>query len=82
MIVVYIVRARGLRSLKLKLSPWFSVYLVPFFGLWLLNLGLGGDFGRLVAELAFIQLASVSKKGGGMRCVLHFIVFSGGQLFR
>jgi len=52
--IVYILRARELSRLEWKLSPVFSVQLVPFASLWVLNLFLGNDSGRLLAGLPII----------------------------
>ena len=54
MSAVYLIRARGLSKLELTLSPLFNVQLVPFFALWVLNLGFGNDSGRLLAGLPII----------------------------
>jgi hypothetical protein len=51
---VYLIRARGLSKLELTLSPLFSIQLIPFFALWVLNLGFGNDSGRLLAGLPII----------------------------
>ena len=52
--VVYLLRAHELSKLKYKLSPVFSVQLVPFASLWVLNILIGNDSGRLLAELPII----------------------------
>jgi len=49
--VVYLLRARELSKLELKLAPVFSVQLIPFASLWVLNLLIGNDSGRLLAGL-------------------------------
>ncbi len=54
MSVVYVIRARGLSNLELTLSPFFSVQLVPFLSLWILNFGFGNETGRLLAGLPII----------------------------
>ena len=54
MSVLFLIRARGLSKLELTLSPLFSVQLIPFFALWVLNLGFGNDSGRLLAGLPII----------------------------
>jgi len=54
MSVLFIIRARGLSKLELTLSPFFSVQLVPFFALWVFNLGFGNDSGRLLAGLPIV----------------------------
>jgi hypothetical protein len=52
--VVYLLRARELTKFELKLSPVFSVQLIPFASLWILNLLIGNDSGRLLAGLPII----------------------------
>jgi hypothetical protein len=52
--IVYILRARELARLEWKLSPVFSVQLVPFVSLWVLNIYLGNDSGRLLTMLPVI----------------------------
>lgn len=52
--VVYLLRAHELSKLEWKLSPVFSVQLVPFASLWVLNLLIGNDSGRLLAGLPII----------------------------
>jgi len=52
--VVYFLRARELSGLELKLRIAFSVQLVPFASLWVFNLSLGNDSGRLLTELPII----------------------------
>jgi hypothetical protein len=52
--VVYLFRAQGQSKLELKLSPVFSLQLIPFASLWILNLFLGNDSGRLLAGLPII----------------------------
>jgi hypothetical protein len=52
--IVYLLRARELSKLELKLGPVFSVQLVPFATLWALNLFIGNDSGRLLAGLPII----------------------------
>src|SRR4030042_1126978 len=52
--VVYMLRARELSKLELKLAPVFSVQLIPFASLWVLNLLIGNDSGRLLAGLPII----------------------------
>jgi hypothetical protein len=51
---VYLLRARELSKLEWKLSPVFSVQLVPFVSLWVLNVLIGNDSGRLLAGLPII----------------------------
>jgi hypothetical protein len=52
--VVYLLRAQELTKLEWKLSPVFSVQLVPFTSLWVLNLLIGNDSGRLLTGLPII----------------------------
>jgi hypothetical protein len=52
--VVYLLRARELSKFEFKLRIAFSAQLVPFVSLWILNLLLGNDFGRLIAGLPII----------------------------
>ena len=52
--VVYLLRARELTKFEWKLSPVFSLQLVPFTSLWVLNLLIGNDSGRLLAGLPII----------------------------
>ena len=52
--IIYLLRARELSRLELKLRIAFSVQLVPFASLWILNLLIGNDSGRLLAELPII----------------------------
>jgi hypothetical protein len=52
--VVYLLRARELTKFEWKLSPVFSLQLVPFTSLWVLNLLIGNDPSRLLAGLPII----------------------------
>jgi len=52
--IVYILRARELSRLEWKLRIAFSVHLIPFASLWVLNLYFGNDSGRLLAGLPII----------------------------
>jgi len=54
LIVVYLLRARQLEAMEWKLSLPFSLQLVPFALLWIVNLLIGNDSGRLVVELPII----------------------------
>ncbi len=47
---VYLLRAHELSKLEYKLRIAFSVQLVPFASLWILNLLIGNDSGRLIAD--------------------------------
>jgi len=52
--VVYLLRARELSKFELKLRIAFSIQLIPFASLWILNLLVGNDSGRLLAGLPII----------------------------
>jgi hypothetical protein len=52
--VVYFLRARGLSKVEFNLRIAFSAQLVPFASLWILNLLIGNDSGRLIAGLPII----------------------------
>ncbi|TSA57053.1 hypothetical protein D4R42_02375 [bacterium] len=52
--IVYILRARELSNLEWKLRLAFSVQLIPFVSLWVLNLLIGNDSGRLLVGLPII----------------------------
>ncbi len=52
--VVYVLRARELSRWEWKLRIAFSVQLVPFTSLWVVNLLIGNDSGRLLAGLPII----------------------------
>jgi hypothetical protein len=52
--VVYVLRARELSKLEWKLRIAFSVQLVPFVSLWVVNLLIGNDSGRPLAGLPII----------------------------
>ena len=52
--IVYLLRARELSQVELKLRIAFSVQLVPFASLWILNFLIGNDSGRLLAGLPII----------------------------
>ena len=54
LIVVYLLRARQLEEMEWKLSIPFSLQLIPFTLLWVVNLLIGNDSGRLVVELPII----------------------------
>jgi hypothetical protein len=54
LVVVYLLRARELSNLEFKLRIVFSVQLVPFALLWILNFLSGNDSGRLLAGLPII----------------------------
>ncbi len=54
LIVVYLLRARQLEELEWKLFLAFSLQLIPFALLWVVNLLIGNDSGRLAAGLPII----------------------------
>ena len=54
LVVVYLLRAKQLEELEWKLSPVFSLQLIPFALLWGVNLLFGNDSGRSVAGLPII----------------------------
>ena len=53
LVVVYLLRARE-SELEWKMSPVFSALLIPFTLLWIINLLLGNDSGRLITGLPII----------------------------
>ena len=53
LVMVYLVRAHDLSDLELKMAPIFSIQLVPFGILWVLNI-LGGDTGRIISMTPII----------------------------
>jgi hypothetical protein len=52
--VIYFLRARELSEFEFKLRIAFSVQLIPFTSLWILNLLVGNDSGRVLAGLPII----------------------------
>jgi len=52
--LVYLLRAYELDKQELMLAPVFSLLLIPFFSLWILNLLNGSDIGRLITMLPII----------------------------
>ena len=54
LIVVFLLRAHQLEESEWKLSPVLSLQLIPFALLWVVNLLIGNDSGRLVAGLPVI----------------------------
>ena len=52
--LVYLLRAYERDKLELIFAPVFSLLLVPFVALWILNLLNGSDIGRLIAGLPII----------------------------
>jgi len=52
--IVYLLRAYKCDKLELMFAPVFSVLLVPFVALWLLNLLNGSEIGRLITMLPII----------------------------
>lgn len=53
LVLVYLLRAHSLSDLELKMAPIFSVQLVPFGILWVLNI-LKGDIGRIISMTPII----------------------------
>ena len=53
LVMVYLVRAHDLSDLELKLAPIFSILLVPFGILWMLNI-MGGDTSRIISMTPII----------------------------
>jgi hypothetical protein len=53
LVLVYLVRAHDLSDLELKMAPIFSIQLVPFGILWVLNI-LKGDTGRIISMTPII----------------------------
>ena len=54
LVIIYLLRAHELSELELKMSPVFSALLIPFASLWVLNLIIGNDSGRLITGLPII----------------------------
>src|SRR5512136_295518 len=54
LIVVYLLRAHQLEEMEWKLSLPFSLQLIPFALLWVVNLLIGNDSGRLLVSLPII----------------------------
>jgi len=54
LVVVYLLRAKQLEELEWKLSPVFSLQLIPFALFWGANLLFSNDSGRSIAELPII----------------------------
>jgi hypothetical protein len=54
LIAVYLLRAHKLEEMEWKLSLPFSLQLIPFTLLWVVNLLIGNDSGRLIVELPII----------------------------
>ena len=52
--VVYLLRAHERDRLELMLAPVFSLLLIPFAALWIVNLLIGSSLGRLIAGLPII----------------------------
>ena len=53
LVIVYLVRAHNLSDLELKMALIFSIQLVPFGILWVLNI-MGGDTGRIISMTPII----------------------------
>ncbi|MDH5438341.1 MAG: hypothetical protein OEX76_05515 [Candidatus Bathyarchaeota archaeon] len=54
LIIVYLLRAHELTEMEWKIGPMFSAQLIPFASLWVVNLTIGNDSGRLITELPII----------------------------
>ncbi len=54
LIIVYLLRAHQLEEMEWKLSLPFSFQLIPFALLWIVNLLIGNNSGRLIVELPII----------------------------
>ena len=54
LIVVYLLRAHELGELELKMGPWFSIQLIPFSLLWVINLLYFYYVSRLITGLPII----------------------------
>ncbi len=54
LIVVYLLRAQRLEATEWKLSAPFSLQLIPFVLLWVVNLLIGNDSGRVIVGLPII----------------------------
>ena len=54
LIVVYLLRAHELAEMEWKMGPVFSALLIPFASLWVVNLLMGNDSGRLIIGLPII----------------------------
>ena len=53
LVMVYVARAHNLSDLELKMAPIFSVQLIPFGSLWVLNI-LKGDIDRIISMVPII----------------------------
>ena len=54
LIIVYLLRAHELTELEWKMGPVFSALLIPFALLWVVNLIIDNDSGRLITGLPII----------------------------
>lgn len=54
LVIVCLLRAHVLTEMERKMGPVFSALLIPFASLWVVNLALGNDSGRLVTGLPII----------------------------
>ena len=54
LVVVYLLRAHKLEELEWKLSPVFSLQMIPFVLLWMVNFLIGNDSERLIVGLPII----------------------------
>jgi len=54
LIIVYLLRAHELTEMEWKMGPVFSALLIPFALLWVVNLTIDNDSGRLITGLPII----------------------------
>jgi len=54
LIIVYVLRAHELTEMEWKMGPVFSALLIPFALLWVVNLTIDNDSGRLITGLPII----------------------------
>jgi len=54
LIIVYLLRAHELTEIEWKMSPVFSALLIPFALLWVVNLIIDNDSGRLITGMPII----------------------------
>ena len=54
LVVVFLLRVQKLTNLEWKMNPAFSILVIPFVSLWVLNILLGSGTGRLMAGFPII----------------------------
>jgi len=54
LIVLYLLRAHELTEMEWKMGPVFSALLIPFASIWVVNLIISNDSGRLITGLPII----------------------------